>query len=143
MTDLDVVLSNVAVRTKEVMSGRPVYLVEPYKLKDAFKRLIDFFGPENVYLSTITAIDKPQEKMIEVSYFINIISERRVLVLRCRIDRNAPRLPSLIEFTGLHSGELETYDLFGVVFEGNPYLKRGAFVSEDLVKKNVYPLRKG
>ncbi|MEM1833075.1 MAG: NADH-quinone oxidoreductase subunit C [Desulfurococcaceae archaeon] len=40
------------------------------------------------------------------------------------------------------SGECETHDLLGVVFKGNPYLKRGFFVPKDIVDLKEYPLRK-
>ncbi|MEM1873236.1 MAG: NADH-quinone oxidoreductase subunit C [Acidilobaceae archaeon] len=142
VSNVDRVLSGLAIRVGEVKPRRPVYLVKPGDLREAYRRLLEFFGSENIYLSTIAATDKPEENVIEVNYFINILSERVVIVLRCRLERSDPRVPSLVEFTGMHSGEIETHDLVGVVFEGNPYLKRGAFVPEELVERNEYPLRK-
>ncbi|MEM4663888.1 MAG: NADH-quinone oxidoreductase subunit C [Desulfurococcaceae archaeon] len=43
---------------------------------------------------------------------------------------------------GLLAGERETYDLLGVVFNGNPLLKRGFFVATDVAEQGKYPLRK-
>ena len=81
--------------------------------------------------------------MIEINYFINIITLKQTIALRTRVPRDNPRIPSLLDLLpGALAGECETYDLLGVIFEGNQYLRRTFFVPIDVAQQGIYPLRK-
>ena len=57
------------------------------------------------------------------------------------IPKEDPRLPSIVDsFKGAELYEREVYEMLGIVFEGNPRLRR-LLLPEDW-PKGVYPLRK-
>lgn len=91
------------------------------------------------YLSFVSAIDRPEAGHLEVLYHVYAFESKEELVLKVRVPRDAPALPSV---TGIWDGanwhEREAYDLFGVVFEGHPNLRR-IMMTEDWVG---HPLRK-
>ncbi len=91
------------------------------------------------YLSFVGAIDWPQRNEFEVVYHLYTHQGREELLLKVRIPRDDPHIPSV---TGVWDGanwhELETYDLLGIVFDGHPNLRR-IMMTDDWVG---YPLRK-
>jgi NADH-quinone oxidoreductase subunit C len=91
------------------------------------------------YLSFVSAIDRPDAGEFEVLYHLYSLETRDELALKVRVPRDAPTLPSV---TGIWDGanwhEREAYDLFGIVFEGHPNLRR-IMMTDDWVG---HPLRK-
>jgi NADH-quinone oxidoreductase subunit C len=91
------------------------------------------------YCSFVSAVDWPQDGQFEVAYHLYSMSARHALLLKVRVPRDAPRVPSV---TGIWSGanwhEREAYDLFGIVFDGHPDLRR-IMMTEDWIG---HPLRK-
>ncbi len=140
---LQEVLKDYALSTYTMKPNRLVVEVKPENVKEVFSKLVKAYGTEGFYLSTIVGTDFPDKNLIRVDYFVNVFSVNSYVVLRTYIPRNDPRIPSLIDLVpGALAGELETYDLLGVVFEGNPYLRRSFFVPNDIAEKGIYPLRK-
>jgi len=112
-------------------------------LKNVVRVLKEFFGDENIYIATIAGVDKPEEKIMEINYFIHIIPTGNTIVVKTSVPRDNPVISSLLdEFPGVFSGEVETYDLLGIIFEGNKYIRRGFFVPKDVADSGIYPLRK-
>ena len=68
---------------------------------------------------------------MEVVYHLYSYSRQHKLALKVRVTRENPNVPSV---TGLWSTadwhEREAYDLFGIIFQGHPHLKR-IFCTED------------
>ncbi|MGH2376222.1 MAG: NADH-quinone oxidoreductase subunit C [bacterium] len=91
------------------------------------------------YCSFVSAIDYPADGMIDILYHLFSTTARHELLLKVRVSRDAPRVPSV---TGIWRGadwhERETYDLLGVVFDGHPDLRR-IMMTEDW---SGHPLRK-
>lgn len=91
------------------------------------------------YCSFVSAVDWPQENRFEVVYHLYSMSARHELLLKVRVPRDAARVPSV---TGIWAGanwhEREAYDLFGIVFDGHPDLRR-IMMTEDWTG---HPLRK-
>lgn len=91
------------------------------------------------YLSFVSAIDQPGAGQLEVLYHLYSFDTKEELVLKVRLPRDGASVPSV---TGIWDGanwhERETYDLFGIVFEGHPNLRR-IMMTEDWVG---HPLRK-
>lgn len=136
-------LREVAKKVYEMKVGRLVVELEPGDLLRAVGSLLRSLGPESLYLSTLVATDLPQQGVIRLDYHLFVIPLRRIVVLRTSVPRGGPRIASLLKLLpGALSAECEVYDLLGVVFEGNPYLRRGFFVPVELAEKGVYPLRK-
>jgi len=124
---------------REVGPRRYVVSVDPDKLREAVELVVK----EDSYLSTISAVDLPKEGAIELNYVFWSIKHRAALIVKTRVSRERPVVPTIVDIIpGALGGELEAYDLFGVVFEGNARLRRGFLVPEDLTSKGVYPMRK-
>ncbi len=127
-----------------IVKPNRVYIrIAPENLKNIVRILKEFFGDENIYVSTIAGVDKLDEKVMEINYFIHIIPIKNTLIIKTSIPRDNPIISSLLdEFPGVFSGEAETHDLLGISFEGNKYVKRSFFVPKDVVDSGIYPLRK-
>lgn len=77
------------------------------------------------YLSNITVVDYLEAGIFEVVYHFYTLAGGPPLVLKARVPRDEPSLPSLTpEWPGADLQEREAYDLFGVAFPGHPYLRR-------------------
>jgi NADH/F420H2 dehydrogenase subunit C len=91
------------------------------------------------YCSFVSAVDWPAEGVFEVAYHLFSTAARHELLLKVKVPRAVPVVPSV---TGIWRGadwhERETYDLFGIVFEGHPDLRR-IMMTDDWVG---HPLRK-
>lgn len=91
------------------------------------------------YCSLVTGVDRPEAGQIEVVYHLFSMTAHHELLLKVRVPRDDPRVPSV---SGIWSAanwhERETYDLFGIAFDGHPDLRR-IMMTEDWVG---YPLRK-
>jgi len=136
-------IKDYVLRSYRMKPKRSVVEISPRNLVKVFKALIKHYGELNLYLSTIEGTDLKSEGRIRIDYFINIFSKGEYVVLRTYVDRNKPEIDSLLPITrAAFSGECETYDLLGIKFIGNKYLRRSFFVPKDLVEKGVFPLRK-
>ena len=126
-----------------IKPNRRVYSFQPEKLREIIKHILEKYGEESFYVSTIVAVDLPQEKKMRLDYHIVFLPEEENVVFRTFISRENPEIDSLIDLVpGVFNAEAEVYDLMGIVFRGNKALKRGFFVPADLVEKGVFPLRK-
>ncbi len=127
-----------------VKPNRRVFTLEPSRVRSVFLDLVRERGQEGFYVSTIVGVDLKEEGLIRVDYFVVLLPEEETVVLRTAVPRDNPVLDSIVDIVpGALSGELETHDLLGVLFQGNPYLRRGFFVPSDVAEKGVYPLRRG
>lgn len=77
-----------------------------------------------LYFNWLTAVDW-KERGLEVLCRVENLGARVAVMMRAPLPPGDPRCPSL---TGLYRGadwmERECYDLFGVVFDGHPDLRR-------------------
>ena len=137
------VLEGLAKPSGVVKPDSLVFEIEPSKVKEAIKKLESSYGFTWLYLSNIVGTDFKDDGVIRIDYFINIYSIDKYIVLRTFLRREDPRIESILdELPGALSAECETYDLLGVVFEGNPHLRRSFFVPTDIAEKGIFPLRK-
>ncbi|SMC73487.1 NADH-quinone oxidoreductase subunit C [Pedobacter africanus] len=109
---------------------------EPYGLltfettKDVIIEVLRFLKENDArgfsFLTDITAVHYPEKKHgIAVVYHLhNMVSRIRVRV-KVFIDEQHPTIPTAtVLWNGANWMERETYDLFGVKFEGHPDLRR-------------------
>ena len=77
-------------------------------------------------LSDVTAVDLyPSEPRFEVVYQLLSIPRKTRLRLKVRLGGDDPRLSSVISvWPACNFFEREVFDLFGIQFDGHPYLKR-------------------
>jgi NADH-quinone oxidoreductase subunit C len=91
-------------------------------------------------LSCVTGIDNgPEAKTLEVIYHLYSIPFNRSLALKVILPRDNPRVPSLASvWKSANWLERETYDMYGIVFEDHPDLRRILMPAD----WEGYPLRK-
>jgi NADH-quinone oxidoreductase subunit C len=94
--------------------------VEPGGWLELLRYARDDLGHE--FFDWLTGVDDPPDGFVVVAHLYNPVS-RGHLLARTRVPRADPRLPSA---TGLYRGadwhERETFEMFGVIFEGHPHL---------------------
>lgn len=76
------------------------------------------------YLSSLTGAD--YLTFLECVYhFYSMEKKIGPLVLRTRVGRETPRIPSLVAlYRSAEYQERETFDMYGIVFDGHPDLRR-------------------
>lgn len=118
------------------------YTLDFHVSKENYTALINFLKHNSRlkmdYLIMVTAVDWLDH--IDVLVTLMSTEHGHKVFVRCSLqDRADPRIDSLaIIYKGANFHERETYDFFGVRFEGHPDLRR-IFTPEDIVG---YPLRK-
>lgn len=77
-------------------------------------------------LTTIIAVDLGVEKsQIELIYDLYSTSKDKCERISLLVDRNSPHAPSIVDiYKSAYFDECEIFDMFGVVFDNNPDLKR-------------------
>jgi NADH-quinone oxidoreductase subunit C len=89
------------------------------------------------HLSCETCVDYESE--IEMVYLLWSYKEKCLIELRSRISGTEPKAASLVPvWTGAEFHEREAYDMFGVIFEGCPNLRRVLLPDE----WTLFPFRK-
>ena len=77
------------------------------------------------YLSDLTAIDYPPDRLDVVYHLYSMANKHGPLTLKTKLPRSIPNVPSVTPiWRGAEFQEREAYDLFGVIFEGHPDLRR-------------------
>ena len=122
--------------TPDPAAGVPAWRVDAAGVPDA-ARLLRAAGFD--YLLFVTAVDRPAEARFEVTYLISRFDDGRQLALVADVPREAPEIDTV---SGIWAGadwhERETFDMFGIVFRGHPFLRR-ILLDEDWPG---HPLRK-
>jgi len=110
--------------------------VDVSQLLDAVK-IID---QAEFFIESITGVDWIKEGQFEVIYdFSRYDFELCRVVIRTRVSRTAPEVPSITEiYAGANWHERETAEFFGINFIGHPYLVP-LLLPEDA---DFHPLRK-
>jgi NADH-quinone oxidoreductase subunit C len=76
-------------------------------------------------LTNLSGIDYPKAQAIQVVYHLWSYRHRHQFALKVDAARDDPRVPSITAvWNAAEWQERETFDLLGVVFEGNPDLRR-------------------
>ncbi|MCS7140967.1 MAG: NADH-quinone oxidoreductase subunit C [Candidatus Nitrosocaldus sp.] len=93
---------------------------------------------------SVSGVDYPKNRIIDVVYHVGSCTNDRyrsfVLAFAVQLDRDDPVMPTLIPiYRGVEYHERETFEMFGVIFEGHPRLER-LLLPEDWA--DIPPLRK-
>lgn len=99
--------------------------VEPFNLCE----LLNFLKNNAEFaidrLNTIITVDLIEDDKFELIYDLQSVLTKVPLRVSVLIDRNSPHVPSVVEiFKSAYFDECEVFDLFGVIFDKNPHLKR-------------------
>jgi len=109
------------------------------KIVPIIKHLYDHPDTKFQYLTTLCGIHFPELNQIAIMYQLhNLVSNLRIR-LKIYLPIENPTVPTLTTvFAAANWMERETYDFYGVIFEGHPNLKRILNVEE----MTIFPLRK-
>ncbi|MBS1682913.1 MAG: NADH-quinone oxidoreductase subunit C [Bacteroidetes bacterium] len=114
-------------------------IVKKDKVIDLIHHLYRHPDTKFQFLTTLCGIHYPDQNQIAVMYQLhNLVSNQRIR-LKIFLSADNPSVKTLTPvFAAANWMERETYDFFGVNFEGHPNLKRILNVDEML----IFPLRK-
>jgi NADH-quinone oxidoreductase subunit C len=129
-----------ALEDSQSFRGELTLWIQPGSLR----RVADFLRDEKSlsfrYLSDLTALDHyPNEPRLETVYHLYSFEHNRRLRLKVRLPGDDPRVDSMVPvWPAANAFEREVFDLFGIHFEGHPFMVR-ILLPEDW---EGYPLRK-
>jgi NADH-quinone oxidoreductase subunit C len=107
----------------EFHRGRAVVVANPTKIKSVLEHLR---GKGYTFLASLHGVDYyPHEPRLGVLY--EMLDRTRVdrISVKARVSTEDPRIDSVVGmFPGAEFPEREVYDMFGVVFDGHPDLRR-------------------
>ena len=123
----------------EMLYDFPTVTLKKEKIIEIIKFLYDHPDTKFEYLTTMCGIHYPELNQIAVMYQLhNMITNER-LRLKIYLPVENPTVQTLTSvFPAANWMERETYDFYGVTFEGHPNLKRILNVEEMI----IFPLRK-
>lgn len=140
MTSSKLQLKSRVVEVSEHEPRRLVVEVNSSELREIVKEFWKGYRGK-AYLSLISVVDFVNEGMFRVDYVFWLVEERKLLIIRVKVPRNSPKLPSIADIVPAASVyECEAQDLFGIVFEDNLCPKESLFKPFDLSRQA--PLRK-
>ena len=104
---------------KDEQDGRWVITTEPQHLHALLAALRPVFD----YPEDLTCVDEGEQ--LRVLYRLYSIAARQVIHVQARVPHTGSHLPTASDlWHGFEWPEREAYDLFGVVFDGHPDLRR-------------------
>ncbi len=126
--------------------GDLTLVVKQTDLLDVLHELKDNPATKFDQLMDITAIDWARaEDRFEVVYILYSMSTGGRVRVKTAVREDRPHLPTAIEvWEAANWYERETYDMYGIIFDGHPDLRR-FFMPEDFMDTDgtpLYPLRK-
>jgi NADH-quinone oxidoreductase subunit C len=100
--------------------------IERCSIRDACVILRDDPGCPFNYLADVTCVDwYPSQPRFEVVYHLLSIPKKERVRLKVRLDGDSPAVESVTSvWPAANYFEREVFDLFGVRFNGHPYLRR-------------------
>lgn len=106
------------------LDGASVW-VQPNDLVRVCRWLKDSPDYQLDYVSNLTAVDYPPDRMDMVYHLFSMAKKHGPLTLKVTLPRSNPIVPSLTPmYRGAEFQEREVYDLYGVTFNGHPDLRR-------------------
>jgi NADH-quinone oxidoreductase subunit C len=117
-------LAGLAVETSTSREGTLVLSLDAAATHDFIARLRDACGFE--LCTFVTAVDHfPAEPRFEVSWQLQSITHGERLRVRARVGGADPRVQTIVDlYPGASFSERECFDMFGIVFDGHPDLRR-------------------
>ena len=117
-----------AVKGSKVEGTRRILITfDKDKLVEMATFIRDELGFDHV--KGIAGVDEPTHKLIKVLYFAGSVLRKEIedviLVLETELDRGNPTVASAVSvWPSAHFHERETFEMFGVKFEGHPDLRK-------------------
>jgi NADH-quinone oxidoreductase subunit C len=128
--------------------GEITFMIDRGDLTEAARELRDNPRTSFEILTDITAVDYfRRESRFEVVYILYSLTHNARIILKVKLpEYEEPRCPTLTNvYEAANWFERETYDMYGITFEGHPDFRR-FYMPEDFVDPEtgeaLYPLRK-
>ena len=103
----------------------PVVFVDAKDLLAVCRCLKDTERFKLDYLANLTAVDYPPDRIDVVYHVYSMAQKHGPVTLKVKLNRATPRVASVTPvWRGAEFQEREAYDLYGVVFDGHPDLRR-------------------
>jgi NADH-quinone oxidoreductase subunit C len=103
--------------------GHSVVTVSPSRYRELATVLRDDADFACDFLDFTSAVDLPEEGLLELVTHVYSTTRRHHVRIKVRIPRDTPRCDTLSDvYPGANWHERETWELFGVVFDGHPHL---------------------
>ncbi len=131
-----------SVLRSEVMWGETTVVIPVARVTEIVRWLHDDAAERYDYLSDVTAVEyRDVEVPLEVVWHLRSLPFRRFLRVKAELPKGTPlKVASVWSiYNGADWLERECYDMFGIVFEGHPDLRRILMWEQ---YKEGYPLRK-
>ena len=118
--------SNVTVAGAKFDRDEMTVYVESSSIREACALLRDNRDCPFNFLSDVTCVDRyPQEPRFEIIYHLLSIPNKERVRLKVRLPGDSPALESITPlWPAANFFEREIFDLFGIRFNGHPYLRR-------------------
>jgi NADH-quinone oxidoreductase subunit C len=129
-----------AVEDARTFRGEVTIYIRPANFLRACEFLRDEPGLKFNFLADVTALDLyPQEPRFEIVYHLLSLETAQRLRLKLRVRGENPRFITAIPvWPAANAFEREVFDLFGIIFDGHPFLRRMLLPEE----WEGHPLRK-
>jgi len=119
--------SNNIKQTRIIRRSRPEITVGPEKIREVATFLRNELGFDHA--NGVSGVDYNREGRFEIVYHISSMDKKDlrdlVLALKESTPRTAPKVPSLVSvWPGVENFERETFEMFGILFEGHPHLEK-------------------
>ncbi len=120
--------------------GDVTVLVQRNRITDITRFLRDLSNCPFNLIEDICGVDRFERKeRFEVVYHLFSLEKKVRICLKVRIDEAEPHVPTVTGvFPGANWHERETFDMYGIVFDGHPDLRR-VYMPEDY---EHFPMRK-
>lgn len=107
--------------------GRVTVVFENDHVKEIATRMRDELGFDHV--KGIAGVDFPTQKKIEILYFVGSYTKPEIreliVMLKTELPRENPTIDSVVSiWESAHFHERETFEMFGVKFNGHPDLRK-------------------
>jgi NADH-quinone oxidoreductase subunit C len=134
-----------AIERVVVDRGELTLHIEPAAIADVCRTMRDDASLRFELCSSVSAVDYlgHDEKRLHITYHLTSMTFRRRIRLECSVPAEDPRLPTVTQvYPTADWQERETYDMFGVIFEGHPNLTRILMPDdwEGFPQRKDYPL---
>lgn len=127
------------IEQNEIFSDMPVIQVQKSVIREVLLFLRDQSELQYNFLTTLCGMHYPEKSQLGVVYHLHSFVNNHRIRIKTTVNLDQPVLPTITTiWTSANWMERETYDFFGIIFEGHPNLKRILNLDE----MTDFPLRK-
>ncbi len=128
-----------AVESAELLYNFPVFYIQKEKIHQVLSFLKQDPEMDFHFLTDLTGMQSADEKQLGVIYHLHNMPKNIRIRVKTFLPIAHPEIPSVTSlWAGANWMERETYDFFGIKFNGHPNLKRILNMDE----MDYFPLRK-